>query len=61
MSDISTIPFRIYLLAVVKGPKLEEPVLRSDYITYADTSDCLVYFSFPPITVAHVQYDLATC
>ena len=26
MSDISTIPFRIYLLAVVKGPKLEEPV-----------------------------------
>ena len=31
---------------------------RLDYITYADTSDCLVLF-FHPYTVAHVRYDLA--
>ena len=29
-------------------------VLRSDYITYADTLDCLVYFFSHPHTVAHV-------
>ena len=34
-------------------------VLQSDYITYADTLDCLVYFIFHPSTVAHVRYDLA--
>ena len=40
---------------------LEEGVmLRSDYITYADTSDCLVSFLFFPYTVAHVRYDLVT-
>ena len=34
---------------------LEEGVmLRSDYITYADMLDCLVYFFFHPFTVAHV-------
>ena len=39
---------------------LEEGVmLRSDYITYTDTLDCLVSFFFHPHTVAHVQYDLA--
>ena len=32
---------------------------RSDYITHADTLDCLVYFFLYPYTVAHVQYDLA--
>ena len=37
----------------------EGVMLRSDYITYADTSDCLVYFSLTPHTVAHVRYDLA--
>ena len=40
---------------------LEEGVmLRSDYITYADTLDCLVYFLLLPFTVAHVRYNLAT-
>ena len=39
---------------------LEEGVmLRSDYITYTDKLDCLVYFIFHPFTVAHVRYDLA--
>ena len=33
-------------------------VLQSDYITYADTSDCLVSFLSNPFTVAHVRYDL---
>ena len=33
-------------------------LLQSDYITYADTLDCLIYFSFFPHTVAHVRYDL---
>ena len=37
----------------------EGVMLRSDYITYADTLDCLVYFFFYPYTVAHVRYDLA--
>ena len=31
-------------------------MLRSDYITYADTLDCLVYFFLYPSTVAHVRY-----
>ena len=40
---------------------LEEGVmLRLDYITYADTSDCLVSFFSNPYTVAHVRYDLMT-
>ena len=34
-------------------------MLRSDYITYADTLDCLVSFLLYPYTVAHVRYDLA--
>ena len=34
-------------------------LLRSDYNTYADTSDCLISFSLNPHTVAHVRYDLA--
>ena len=36
----------------------EGVMLRSDYITYADTSDCLVPFRLFPYTVAHVRYDL---
>ena len=35
-------------------------MLRSDYTTYADTLDCLVFFSLTPHTVAHVRYDLTT-
>ena len=38
-----------------------DTLLRSDYTTYADTSDCLVFFILTPFTVAHVRYDLATC
>ena len=48
----------IKLVAVDVDPE-EGVMLRSDYITYADTSDCLVYFSLlSPHTVAHVRYDL---
>ena len=40
---------------------LEEGVmLRSDYITYADTLDCFVSFLSNPYTVAHVRYNLVT-
>ena len=35
-------------------------MLRSDYITYADTLDCLVSFLYLPYTVAHVRYNLMT-
>ena len=35
-------------------------MLRSDYITYADMSDCLVSFLSNPFTVAHVRYNLTT-
>ena len=35
----------------------EGVMLRLDYITYADTLDCLVYFLLIPFTVAHVRYD----
>ena len=46
----------------VPAPILATPpiVLRSDYITYTDTSDCLVsFYLLHPHTVAHVRYDLA--
>ena len=48
----------IRLVAVDVDPE-EGVMLRSDYITYADTLDCLVYFLSTPYTVAHVRYDLA--
>ena len=35
-------------------------VLRSDYITCADTLDCFVSFLSNPYTVAHVRYNLVT-
>ena len=35
-------------------------LLQSDYITYADTSDCFISFFSNPYTVAHVRYDLTT-
>ena len=38
----------------------EGVMLRSDYITYADTLDCFVSFLFNPYTVALVRYDLMT-
>ena len=44
---------------VAEDVDLEEGVmLRPDYITYADTSDCLVSFSSNPHTVARVRYNL---
>ena len=37
----------------------DSELLRSDYTTYTDTSDCLVFFySLLHPTVAHVQYNL---
>ena len=50
----------IRLIAMDVDPE-EGVMLRSDYITYADTSDCLVSFFSHPFTVAHVRYDLADC
>ena len=38
----------------------EGVMLRSDFTYYADTLDCLVYFSFTPFIEAHVRYDLAS-
>ena len=36
-------------------------LLRSDYNTYADTSDCLIFLlPLTPFTVAHVRYDLTS-
>ena len=36
----------------------EGVMLHSDFTTYADTSDCIVSYLFPPNTKALVQYDL---
>ena len=49
----------IRLVTVDVDPE-EGVMLRSDYITYADTSDCFVSFFSTPYTVAHVRYNLAT-
>ena len=35
-------------------------VLRLDFTSYADTSDCIVSFLTFPHTEAHVRYDLAS-
>ena len=50
------------LVAVDIDPE-EGVMLRSDFTTYADTSDCIVSYRFPPNTEAHVRYDLVavTC
>ena len=58
--EISSAYHSSLLIVASKFGQLLELVLRSDYITYADTLDCLVSFFSNPYTVAHVQYDLTT-